>query len=108
VVIIKPVHLPFAGGIEREKIVREFLPFDLSERIQLRLELGLLPGPEVKGVVKSLRAEDYSLKGTLFHLADILPDKIGVGDVPAILDDFLRWTLLGNYTHREKQPKNKQ
>ncbi|MBA7710214.1 hypothetical protein ES703_119150 [subsurface metagenome] len=107
-VIIKPVHFPSVSGIEREKIVREFLPFDLGKCIQLRLELGPLPGSDVKGVVKSLRAEDDSLEGTLFHLADVLPDKIGVRDVPAILDNFLLWTLPGNNTHRGKQSKNKQ
>jgi len=66
------------------------------------LEVSLFPETDVKGVVKPLRAKDDSLKGAFFHLADVIPDKIRVGDVPTILDDFLSRTLLRENIHRKK------
>ena len=73
-IIIKPVHVPLVSGVERQEIVREFLPFDLSQRIQLRLEVGLLPGTDVKGMVKLLGAKDnpvgyiYSSEPAVFRI----------------------------------------
>ena len=100
--IIEPVHIPPAGGIEREEIVRELLPFDLGKRIQLRLKVGLLPGTDVKDVVKAPGAKDDTLKGAFFHFGDVIFCKIRIGDVPSILDDFLFWTLPGEDIHRNK------
>ena len=99
-VVVEPVHLPLVGGVEGQEVVRELLPLDLGERVQLGLEIGLIPRPHVEHVVEAFRAKDEALERPLLHLADVVPHEVRVGHVPAILDDLLLEPRLGQQTVR--------
>jgi hypothetical protein len=73
----------------------------------LGLQVGLLPGTNVKRVVEILSAKDDAVKGAFFHFADVIPNEIRIWDVPTIFDDFLSGPLLSAQLGRKKPAKYK-
>jgi len=54
-------------------------------------------------MIETVRTKDDALERPLFHFADVVANKIRIGNVPPVLDDLLGGTRLGDQTLRKEK-----